>query len=243
MQFTGKTVLVTGGTSGIGRETATAFAARGATVIVTGRDEQRGDSAVAAIVAAGGEARFVRADLRSHRDVQGLVDAAGPVDVLINDAGYWELGPTEDTTESGFDAMFDVNVKGPFFLAAAYAPLMAQNGGGAIVNVSTMVAAQGAAGMAAYGASKAALESLTRSWAAEYGPRNVRVNAVALGPTRTPVTASMGAMLETLAAAAPLGRPAEPGEIAAAIVYLAGSESSFITGAVVPVDGGRTATL
>jgi NAD(P)-dependent dehydrogenase (short-subunit alcohol dehydrogenase family) len=243
MRFDDMTVLVTGGTSGVGRATATAFADRGAAVVITGRDERRGAQVVAEIAETGGTARFVRADLRSQDEVQQLVQATGQVDVLVNDAGYWELGPTHETTEAGFDAMFDVNVKGPFFLAAAYAPLMASRGGGAIVNVSTMVAAQGAAGMAAYGASKAALEALTRSWAAEYGSRKVRVNAVALGPTRTPVTATMGPMLDTLAAAAPLGRPAEPSEIAAAIVYLAGDESSFITGAVVPVDGGRTATL
>jgi NAD(P)-dependent dehydrogenase (short-subunit alcohol dehydrogenase family) len=243
MRFIGMTALVTGGTSGVGRETAMAFAGHGAAVVITGRDARRGQDVAAEIAAAGGTARFVRADLRSHDDVQRLAETAGPVDILVNDAGYWELGPTHETTEAGFDTMFAVNVKGPFFLTAAYAPLMAARGGGAIVNVSTMVAARGAAGMAAYGASKAALESLTHSWAAEYGPQGVRVNAVALGPTRTPVTAGLGPMLDTLAAAAPLGRPAEPSEIAAAILYLAGDASSFITGAVVPVDGGRTTTL
>lgn len=243
MQFNGKTVLVTGGTSGVGRHTARLFAGHGATVIITGRDEQRGKAVVAEITAAGGRARFVRADLSTHKDVQRLPHEAGPVDVLINDAGYWELGPTHETTESGFDEMFAVNVKGPFFLTAAYAPLMASNGGGAVVNVSSMVASRGAAGMAAYSASKAALESLTRAWAAEYGPRKVRVNAVALGPTRTPVTASMGELLDTLAAASPLGRAAEPIEIAETIAYLAGDTASYLTGAVIPVDGGRVSAL
>lgn len=241
MRFADMTVLVTGGTSGVGRETAVEFARRGATVVVTGRDEQRGKEVVADLVAAGGTGRFVPADLRSTRDVRDLASAAGPVDVLVNDAGYWELGPTHETTEAGFDAIFEVNVKGPFFLTAAYAPLMAARGGGAIVNVSTMVAGRGMAGMAAYGASKAALESLTRSWAAEYGPSGVRVNAVALGPTRT--RTADGPMLDALAAAAPLGRPAEPREAAATIVYLAGDGASFVTGAVLPVDGGRTAVL
>jgi NAD(P)-dependent dehydrogenase (short-subunit alcohol dehydrogenase family) len=243
MPFHGKTVLITGGTSGVGRETAKAFAECGASVVITGRDEQRGADVVGEIESTGGSARFVRADLTSRDDVQRLVREAGPADVLVNDAGYWELGPTHETSESGFDAMFAVNVKGPFFLTAAYAPQMAAKGGGAIVNVSTMVAARGAAGMAAYGASKAALESLTQAWAAEYGPSGVRVNAVALGPTRTPVTASMGPLLDTLAAASPLGRAAEPAEIAEAIMYLAGEASSYITGAVVPVDGGRASTL
>jgi NAD(P)-dependent dehydrogenase (short-subunit alcohol dehydrogenase family) len=120
--------------------------------------------------------------------VQRLIRDAGPTDILVNNAGFWELAPTEDTTDAGFDAMFAINVKAPFLLTAAYAPAMAEKGGGAIVNVSTMVASRGMAGMAAYAASKAALESLTRPWAAEYGPRGVRINAVALGPILTPAS-------------------------------------------------------
>jgi len=125
----------------------------------------------------------------------------------------------------------------------ALAPEMARRGGGAIVNVSTMVAARGAAGMAAYGASKAALEALTRSWAAEYGPAGVRVNAVALGPTRTEVARSMGDLLDTLAAASPLRRANEPSEVAEIIAYLAGDTARPLTGVVLAVDAGRTATL
>jgi NAD(P)-dependent dehydrogenase (short-subunit alcohol dehydrogenase family) len=111
------------------------------------------------------------------------------------------------------------------------------------VNVSTMVAARGAAGMAAYGATKAALEALTRSWAAEFGPAGVRVNAVALGPSRTEVTKSMGDMLDTFAAASPLGRPNEPDEVARVIAYLAGEDARPVTGTVLAVDAGRAATL
>jgi NAD(P)-dependent dehydrogenase (short-subunit alcohol dehydrogenase family) len=241
MEFDGKTVLVTGATSGIGRETAKAFAARGARVIITGRDEQRGKNVLAEID--NDSARFVPADLSSHEAVQRLIRDAGPADVLINDAGYWELGATAETSESGFDAMFAVNVKAPFFLTAAYAPQMAANGGGAIVNVSTMVAARGMAGMAAYGASKAALESLTRAWGAEYGPHGVRVNAVALGPTRTPAMDPLIHIVDDMVGAIPLRRAAESTEIAQAIVYLASEASSYITGAVVPVDAGRAAVL
>ncbi|GJG85905.1 short-chain dehydrogenase [Gemmatimonadetes bacterium T265] len=246
MEFDGKTVLVTGGTSGIGRATALAFAERGARVVVVGRDEARGQGVVAEIGRLdrpGPAARFVRADLTSHADVQRLVQDAGPVDVLVNNAGYWELGPTSETREAGFDQMFAVNVKAPFFLTAAYAPQMAARGGGAIVNVSTMVASRGLAGMAAYGASKAALELLTRSWAAEYGPQGVRVNAVALGPTLTPATEPMAGMLPAMVAMIPLRRAADPGEVANAIVYLASAASSYITGAVLAVDGGRAAAL
>ncbi|BBY31788.1 hypothetical protein GCM10023114_05950 [Mycolicibacterium sediminis] len=176
-------------------------------------------------------------------ELRRLIREAGPVDALVNNAGYWELAPTADTSEGGFDGMFAVNVKAPFLLTAAYAPTMAAAGGGAIVNVSTMVASRGMAGKAAYGASKAALESLTRSWAAEYGPMGVRVNAVALGPTLTPASEPMADMLPTLTAAIPLRRAAQPREVAAAIVYLCCDESSYVTGAVVPVDGGRQSVL
>ncbi|WP_328315456.1 SDR family NAD(P)-dependent oxidoreductase [Streptomyces sp. NBC_00388] len=171
-------------------------------LIITGRDEDRGKEVA---VETGG--RFIRADLAAPEEVRRLAAEAGEVDVLVNNAGYWELGPTAETTGAAFDAMSAVNFRAPFFLAAAMAPSMAAHGRGAIVNVSTtMVAARGAAGMAAYGASKAALEALTRAWAAEFGPAGVRVNAVALGPSRTEITQSMGDLLDTLAAASPLGR-------------------------------------
>ena len=118
---------------------------------------------------------------------------------------------------------------------------MAQRGKGAIVNVSTMVAHYGMAGMSLYGSSKAAINLLTKAWAAEYGPKGVRVNAVSPGPTRTEGTAPMGDALQQLAAQAPAGRPAAPEEIADAIVYLASDRASFVQGAILPVDGGRTA--
>jgi NAD(P)-dependent dehydrogenase (short-subunit alcohol dehydrogenase family) len=232
------TVMITGGTSGIGRAAAQLLSRRGASVIVSGRDEVRGRE-----VAAEAKGRFIRADLASPEDVRRLAAEAGAVDVLVNNAGYWELGPSEQTTEAGFEAMVAVNFRGPFFLTAALAPKMAARGHGAIVNVSTMVAVRGAAGMAAYGASKAALEALTRSWAAEFGPAGVRVNAVALGPSRTEITKSMGDMLDTLAAASPLGRANEPDEVARVIAYLAGEQARPITGTVLAVDAGRISTL
>jgi NAD(P)-dependent dehydrogenase (short-subunit alcohol dehydrogenase family) len=237
MSFEQATVLVTGGTSGIGRATAQLFGDRGAKVVVSGRDEARGRE-----VAAETGGRFIRADLASPEDVRRLAAEAGEVDVLVNNAGFWELGPTAETTEADFEAMAAVNFRAPFSLTAALAAVRAR-GHGAIVNVSTMVAARGAAGMAAYGATKAALEALTRSWAAEFGPAGVRVNAVALGPSRTEVTKSMGDMLDTLAAASPLGRPNEPDEVARVIAYLAGEDARPVTGTVLAVDAGRTAAL
>jgi NAD(P)-dependent dehydrogenase (short-subunit alcohol dehydrogenase family) len=238
MSTASTTVLITGGTSGIGRAVAQLFSEQGSNVIVSGRDVVRGRE-----VAAETKGRFIPADLTSPEDVRRLADEAGEVDVLVNNAGYWELGPSTQTTEAGFDTMVAVNFRAPFFLTAALAPRMAARGHGAIVNVSTMVAARGAAGMAAYGASKAALEALTRSWAAEFGPAGVRVNAVALGPSRTEITKSMGDMIDTLAAASPLGRANEPDEVAHVIAYLAGEQARPITGTVLAVDAGRISTL
>jgi NAD(P)-dependent dehydrogenase (short-subunit alcohol dehydrogenase family) len=244
-ELAGTTALVTGATSGIGRATAVALAELGARVVLSGRDESRGNQVVKEIRALGGEASFVAADLHDEASARLLADRAkeelGHVDVLVNNAGIFPFGPTEQTTEETFDSVFALNVKAPYFLVAQLAPDMARRGRGAIINVTTMVAEQGAAGMGLYGATKAALVLLTKSWAAEYGPSGVRVNAVSPGPTRTEGTASMGDALDDLAKAGPAGRPGTPGEIAAAITYLASDRSSFVHGAVLPVDGGRTA--
>jgi NAD(P)-dependent dehydrogenase (short-subunit alcohol dehydrogenase family) len=243
-----RTALVTGSTSGIGKATAIALAARGARVLVVGRNEQRAKDVVAEIEGGGGSATFRLATLGDLESALDLVEWAteagdGHVDILINNAGVALLGPSSAATEAEFDETFALNVKVPFFLVASLAPAMAERGWGSIVNVSTMVASFGQAGMAMYGASRAALELLTKAWAAEYGPSGIRVNAVAPGPTRTALMESVPEeMVSQLAALAPAGRVAQPAELAAAIVFLASDDASFVHGVTLAVDGGRVAT-
>lgn len=241
----GSTALVTGATSGIGKAAALALARRGARVLVSGRDAGRGRAVVAAIQHDGGQADFLEADLRNAESARDLarraMEIAGHVDILVNNAGVFPFGPTAETKEAVLDDVYATNVKAPFILVRELAPRMAERGKGAIINVSSMVGDFGQAGMALYGSSKAALNLLTKAWAAEFGPKGVRVNAVSPGPTHTEGTAGMADGLAQLAAMAPAGHPAEPQEIADAIVYLASDGASFVHGAVLPVDGGRAA--
>jgi NAD(P)-dependent dehydrogenase (short-subunit alcohol dehydrogenase family) len=237
----GKQALVTGGTSGIGRATAEALAREGAHVLISGRNTDRGQQVVEAITAVGGEAEFVRADLASAEEVRALAARAAEVDILVNNAGVFPAGPTHELPESALNETFDVNVKALFLLTASIAPKMAERGHGSIINVTTMVAEFGMAGLSAYGASKAAAALLTKAWAAEYGPQGVRVNAVSPGPTVTPGTEAMGDGFAAIVSTIPLGRAARPEEIAETILFLASDRASYLNGAVVPVDGGRVA--
>lgn len=240
------TALITGGTSGIGRAVANKLARLGVHALVVGRNAERGEKTIAEIRAAGGRADFIASDLVDAASVRQVAKKAvelgdGHVDILINNAGIFPFGPTHEMNEESFDRVYALNVKAPYFLVAELAPLMAKRGKGAIVNLSTMVSDYGMSGMSLYGSSKAAINLLTKAWAAEYGPSGVRINAVSPGPTRTEGTAVMGEGLERLAAEAPAGRPAEADEIAEAIVFLATDRASFIQGAKLAVDGGRTA--
>jgi NAD(P)-dependent dehydrogenase (short-subunit alcohol dehydrogenase family) len=245
--LSGSTALVTGSTSGIGAAVAAMLAHHGAHVLVSGRDRGRGDSVVAGIREAGGQADFIRADLsggaRSAKDLasQARHAASGSIDILVNNAAIGALGPTSAFPEQAFDAVIATNLAAPFYLVGELAPLMAEKGKGAIVNVSSMAGQFALPGMSVYGATKAALLLLTKSWAAEFGPQGVRVNAVVPGPTRTAGSAELGEALDQLAAQAPAGRVADPSEIASAVAFLASGAASFIHGTAVSVDGGRTA--
>ena len=197
MKTNGLTALITGGTSGIGRAAANKLAQLGIHVLVVGRNTERGRITVGEIRSAGGEADFISSDLRDVSSVREVARKAvelgnGHVDILINNAGIYPFGPTHETSEELFDKVYSLNVKAPYFLVAELAPLMTKRGKGAIVNISTMAADYGAPGMSLYGSSKAAINLLTKTWAAEYGPKGVRVNAVSPGPTRTEGTEAMG---------------------------------------------------
>jgi NAD(P)-dependent dehydrogenase (short-subunit alcohol dehydrogenase family) len=239
MELASKKALITGGTAGIGLACARLMSRAGASVVITGRDAERGKAAAASI---DGSVRFVEADLADIESVRSLVEQAGEIDILVNNAASFPAALTVDQGLDTFEKTFDTNVRGTYFLTAGLVPGMLERGHGSIINVTTMVANKGVPGAGAYSASKAAVESLTRTWAAEFGNRQVRVNSVAPGPTKTEgVEAEWGETNEELGRALPLGRTAKPEEIAEAVLFLASPRSAFVTGSVLHVDGGGTA--
>ena len=249
LRLAGLRALVTGSTSGIGRSIAMALAREGATVVVSGRNMDAGDTVVQAIRSAGGAARFVPADLAgggraATRLAQAAAEAAdGPVEVLVNNAAL--LIPAQSLTEVDeqlADLALAVNIKAPALLAAAIVPAMIANGGGVVVNVGSINGAIGSPVAALYGATKAALHSLTASWAAELASQGIRVNAVAPGPTMTDENVAFHDRLRGYAAATPDGRPGTSAEVADAVVFLASDEAAHIHGVTLPVDGGYLAT-
>jgi NAD(P)-dependent dehydrogenase (short-subunit alcohol dehydrogenase family) len=240
--LTGKTALVTGATAGIGYAIAQQLAAEGADVIVHGRNAERGAKAVQEIENAGGKARFIAADVANAADVRQLADEAGAVDILVNNAGIYRFAPTFDTTDADFDDQLNTNLRAPYLLVQKLVPGMVERGQGSVINVTTVAASTPAAGAGIYGASKAALELLTKLWADEFGAAGVRVNAVAPGPTQTPGTADLSTeLIEALGRTTTLGRTAEADEIANVVTFVASPSASYVNGAVLTVGGGLQA--
>jgi 3-oxoacyl-[acyl-carrier protein] reductase len=240
MRLVGKVAIVTGATRGIGRACALALAQESAEVLVCGRDASAGARVCAEIGALGRRAVFHSADLGRVREARGVVDAAmasfGRVDVLVNNAGIFERKPALEMEEEDWDQVLDVNLKGAFFCAQAAARVMIGHRG-AIINVASDAAWSGGLNPCAhYAASKAGMLSITRSLAKELAGQGIRVNALAPGMIETGMGADAGATLGGLAI--PLGRYGTPEEVAAAVVFLASEEASYVTGAVLNLSGG-----
>jgi NAD(P)-dependent dehydrogenase (short-subunit alcohol dehydrogenase family) len=243
-------ILITGALTGIGRATALAFAREGATVVVSGRREQAGKALEAELRGLGAEAAFILADVRHEDEVRQLVDQTvarfGRLDVAVNNAGV-EAKPgalTEQTIEA-YAAMFDTNVLGTLLSLKHELRVMQAQGSGSIINLSSTMGERGAANLSLYVASKHAVEGLTKSAALEAAAFGVRVNAVAPGPTDTPMLDRLADTAEKKAAfyaAVPLKRGGKPEEIAEAILFLASTKASFVTGQIVRVNGGKTAS-
>ncbi|MET0704732.1 MAG: SDR family oxidoreductase [Mycobacterium sp.] len=240
--LTGKTALVTGATAGIGYAIAVQLAAEGAEVIVHGRNAERGAKAVQDIENAGGTARFIAADVSSADDVRRLAAEAGAVDILVNNAGIYRFAPTFETSDADFDDHINANLRAPYILVQKLVPGMIERGGGSVVNVTTVVASTPAVGAGIYGASKAALELLTKLWADEFGRSGVRVNAAAPGPTHTLGTEAFESeLVEGLGRLTALGRTAEADEIANAVTFLVSPAAGYVNGEVLTVGGGSRA--
>ncbi len=243
-------VLITGALTGIGRAAALAFAREGARVVVSGRREDAGQSLARELRALGAEAEFIKADVRSEEQVRTLVDGAvarfGRLDAAVNNAGTeGKPGPATEQTAETYAATFDTNVLGTIFSMKHELRVMQAQRAGSIVNISSAFGHEGAPGASVYVASKHAVEGLTRSAALEAAPFGVRVNAVAPGAIETGMLNRFTGTAENkaaLASQAPLARVGEPDEIAHAIVFAASSKSSYMTGHILAVDGGRAAT-
>src|SRR5262245_42364028 len=241
--FEGKVVLVTGGTSGIGKTTAIEFARAGAKVVLTGRREKEGAEVVREIKKLGGEAAFFRADIAKDADVKAMVDFTidkyGKLDVAFNNAGVEWKGPLEQATEREYRRVFDTNVWGVLNSMRHEIPAMLKNGGGAIVNTSSVAGHAGLAGVSVYIASKHAVAGLTKAVALEFAKQNIRINAVAPGPIATEMWDRFaGDAGDQVISLVPAARVGEAEEIAAAVLYLASDSAKYTTGTSLVVDGG-----
>jgi NAD(P)-dependent dehydrogenase (short-subunit alcohol dehydrogenase family) len=249
-QFENKVVLVTGGTSGIGRDTALAFAHEGARVVVSGRREKEGTETVDLIRKAGGQALFVQADVSQEDAVARLigrtVEAFGRLDIAFNNAGTeGDIGPLSEATTDNYQKIFDANVKGVFLSIKHEVAQMLKQGGGAIVNNASIAGLVGFPGAALYAASKHAVLGLTKTVALELAKQNIRVNAVSPAAIQTDMLDRFIGQQDDakagLATLHPIGRIGRPEEITAAVLFLSSARASFITGQNLTVDGGFTA--
>lgn len=251
-EFKGKTVLITGGTSGIGLATANLFLEQGAQVALVGRNETRGREALAALGGFARRAGYIQADITKVEECRKCVEETvrqfGGISVVVNCAGVYMEKAIDDVTEDEYEEVMNVNVKGTYFVCKFAAPELKKAGQGAIVNVSSDAGLQGNWLCTAYCAAKGAINTFTKALALELAPYGVRVNAVCPGDVHTPMldrqlalTADRESAIKDMAGIYPLGRMALPEEVARVICFLASDQASFVTGALWPVDGGLTA--
>jgi NAD(P)-dependent dehydrogenase (short-subunit alcohol dehydrogenase family) len=244
--FTGKVALVTGGTAGIGRATAIAFAERGANVVVAGRREDEGAESVALIQKAGSNGLFVRTDVSVESEIAALVartqEHFGRLDFAFNNAGVGGKGRGGiSATQEIYDRIMNINTRGVFFSMKYQIPAMLLSGGGAIVNNASILGLRPSGGSAVYSASKAAVIALTKSVALEFAPKGIRANAVCAAIIETDMTETLRSNEETnrgLLERHPVGRFGRSEEVAAAVLYLCSPQAAFVTGAALPIDGG-----
>jgi NAD(P)-dependent dehydrogenase (short-subunit alcohol dehydrogenase family) len=250
VRLEGKIAIVTGGGSGIGRAVAELFALEGARVVVADYQPEAGEETAGAIRDAGGDAIFVRVDVSDASQVQAMIgatlDSYGGIDVLFNNAGVLHFGTVLNTEEKDWNRVIAVNLTGVYLCSKGVIPYMLERGGGSIINTSSSTGAHDAAGnIAAYVASKGGVTLLTRAMAIDHAKDHIRVNAIAPGPTDTRMLRDnlSPQQMQDFAATFPMKRLGRPEELAYAALFLASDEASFVTGAVLAVDGGQTAQV